>query len=393
MKLLFPLLLLLAAQLHAQTDSAAMGIWKPTRPGECTQEQHDAYFAVGPDNKRYPVWHPPVDPSGCFFGHEHGHDPALSPLNDRGPVLFGYVNEQHTLQNAMGHRHEDHVGHKVVVANRVPYGATGSPTRLVCDILTKFHQGTHSADALTNNLHEQSVRMSCDDGMYANVQLLSMVGPAGQIVEPVTKLKIEVGPAVPSDSPRIGNPLNPGKSYGARQIPTTTNIHVARPNFFEQWRTQNTIDGPDGNRFRFAFYWNVSLPSRYYDPEQPNRMGRSIDACWLTNPLTNDYLVISNPCASVRNSEEPINWDDPASPFNGTKRGLRPDSFTWRNANGVTFWYTDALGMNPQRKPCAGCVLQEVSIGTHYPLGQYSFRGAGGGIDGTATHPSVHAPN
>ena len=33
-----------------------------------------------------------------------------------------------------------------------------------CDVLTKLHQGTHSKDAFTNNLHELAYHIRCTDG-------------------------------------------------------------------------------------------------------------------------------------------------------------------------------------------------------------------------------------
>src|SRR5688572_2712403 len=74
--------------------SRAFALWRPGPTDTCTQEQHDAYSAVGPDGKRYPTWHPPTGPAGCSFGHEHGRDPHDSDLWDKADGLpFGYANE------------------------------------------------------------------------------------------------------------------------------------------------------------------------------------------------------------------------------------------------------------------------------------------------------------
>src|SRR5215510_4644526 len=56
-------------------DSRAFTLWVPGPNDTCTPEVHNRYMAVGPDGLRYPTWHPPTDPSGCTFGHEHGRDP------------------------------------------------------------------------------------------------------------------------------------------------------------------------------------------------------------------------------------------------------------------------------------------------------------------------------
>jgi hypothetical protein len=60
----------------ATGNARAFGIWTPGPNDDCTAAQHDAYSVVGPDRKRYPTWHPPTDPSGCSFGHDHGHPVA-----------------------------------------------------------------------------------------------------------------------------------------------------------------------------------------------------------------------------------------------------------------------------------------------------------------------------
>src|SRR5690606_23531193 len=117
---------------------------------------HDRYATLGPDGKKYPTWHPPVDPlTGCTFGHEHGRDPRGSALYHLvGDLPFGYANEQLNAAGLGMQRHEDHVGHKVEWENDVHMqleGGAGTIVDLRCDVLTKLHQGTHSKDAFTNN--------------------------------------------------------------------------------------------------------------------------------------------------------------------------------------------------------------------------------------------------
>ena len=38
-----------------------------------------------------------------------------------------------------------------------------------CDVLTKLHQGTHSKDAFTNNLHELAYHIRCTDGTELHI--------------------------------------------------------------------------------------------------------------------------------------------------------------------------------------------------------------------------------
>src|SRR5881394_4305209 len=163
----------------ATGNAASFGIWTPGPRDDCTAAQHDAYSVVGPDHKRYPTWHPPVDPvTGCSFGHDHGRDPRGSALDAAvGPIPFGYANEQLDVYDPANPRHEDHFGHKIEWENNVlmHFGsaAAGSLFEIRCDVLTKLHQGTHSKDAFTNNLHELAYHLRCSDGTKLHITLLA----------------------------------------------------------------------------------------------------------------------------------------------------------------------------------------------------------------------------
>jgi len=209
------------------TNSAAMGLWTPAARDTCTQAQHDAYSVVGPDGKRYPTWHPPTGPGGCTFGHEHGHDPSGSNLYADiqalyGGVLFGYANETLDAWNSVnnittGMRHEDHVGHKIEWANNITVyestttgGANRRALAVTCDFFMKIHQGTHSKDAFTNNMHELLYAMQCHDGpggaIGSKVIITKMVvfGDPGGFDEGSVAggfTPIQVGPASPANSP------------------------------------------------------------------------------------------------------------------------------------------------------------------------------------------------
>lgn len=71
--------------------------------GTCSQAVHDSYTALGPDGNTYPAWHPQRDPSGCYFRHEHGSNPAGFAANH--DPAFGYI-------NAVAGHSEPHVGFK-----------------------------------------------------------------------------------------------------------------------------------------------------------------------------------------------------------------------------------------------------------------------------------------
>jgi hypothetical protein len=72
--------------------------------GYCSASVHAQYTTTGPDGLTYATWHPQQDPSGCYFGHEHGSDPRLFGDGSYIPT-FDYV-------NAVAGRTEAHVGFK-----------------------------------------------------------------------------------------------------------------------------------------------------------------------------------------------------------------------------------------------------------------------------------------
>lgn len=323
----------------------AYGRWSPTAAGECTKEQHDAYQVVGPDGKIYPTWHPPVHPSGCFFGHEHGRDPSGSDLGVTLP--FGYANE--VLMDAGGPtqmRHEDHVGHKVEWINDVAVNLGGQA--LTCDVLVKLHQGTHSKDAFTNSVHEMFYHAACSNGLRVDVQLLTAIGPKGEFtVACDLSQRIMVGAAVPPDSPA-------GMGDSRRRIPTV----ACGDDLSEQWSTFTRIFTADGKFLAdFNPYLTTHNPSRTYDATDAGLIGRPAGA----------------------------EWSLPASPYRGDSRRMAFNRLTISTVPGEV-WYTDAYGQHASATPFPNSIKQilrgTTAAGTNGRiayLGQRSgdFRAAG----------------
>ena len=141
---------------------------------------------LGPDGKVYPTWHPPTGPGGCSFGHEHGRDPRGSDLfDDTDGLPFGVANEMLAITDPANPRDEDHFGHKVEWENDIDLefrGAGSAIFTVKCDVLTKFHQGTHSKDAFTNNVHELIYHIHCDNGARMGITMLTAIGTPGEFV-------------------------------------------------------------------------------------------------------------------------------------------------------------------------------------------------------------------
>jgi len=386
--------------LEAAPPAVAFGIWRPG-PGECSAAIHDRYSTIGPDGKRYPTWHPPVDPlTGCSFGHEHGRDPRGSALyREVGDLPFGYVNEQLDASDLGMRRHEDHVGHKIEWENGIVLrtgGGAGQLLEVRCDVLTKLHQGTHSKDAFTNNLHELNYHLRCSDRTELHVALLTAIGRPGEF-ERTCGGTVTVGPATPVNSPSGG---------GRRRIPDWTCVEAkvlvpeGRGSDFgilhESWETHSELRTAEGNRLLAAFdpYFQVFRPSRFFDPRQPDGVGRPAALCTTTAHGT--HRARSKECDPVQQAVAAggfpaLPFDDPRSPFNGARRQVDINNNKVRNAGGPSVWYTDAFGRQGRPTPFPGSVRQVLSaIDNDYGVG---LNGPVIGGDRPYGGPGTRAPN
>jgi len=351
--------------------ATAYGIWTPGPNDTCTEEIHNRYAVVGPDGKLYPTWHPPTDPAfGCTFGHEHGRDPAGSALfGDVGAIPFGYANEQLETWDPTGIRNEDHVGHKIEWQNDIELRFGGQVGQqlfaLRCDVLTKLHQGTHSKDAFTNNLHELAYHIRCDDGTRMHVTLLSAIGTPGEFVRACDRdVTIVAGSPTPANSP---------EGDGRRVIPDRVCLerHAFVPDgeegdfqeaLHESWETSNSVRTAEGRGIAFFNpYFQVELPSRYHDPAQPDAVGRPVAACYET--LANGYRAFGEPCAASTAGGSILNltFDDPRSLFDGASRTVDINYNEIRNEDGPEVWYTDPFGKNGRQEPFPGSVRQWIA--------------------------------
>ena len=372
-------------------NAASMSQWTPGRLDSCSPALHDAYSVIGPDGKRYPTWHPPTDPiSGCTFGHEHGMNPAGSALYSLvGPLPFGVANEALDTYTPGLPRHEDHVGHKVAWANAVPVVDTfGHATAITCDVLVKLHQGTHSKDAFTNNLHELVYATKCSDGVFAYATFLTAIGTPGQFIKACARTAdvVEiVGAATPANSPAGG---------GKRRIPDADCVHQGQVD--EEWNTSSDIRTAPALRSprgavlaHFNPYFNVFMPSRAYDPTLTGLVLRPMDACNVSAIAAASAGGRACRTATVNHTISGITWDDTRSPFNGANRRVAINRLVVPGS-ATMVWFTDPFGQNARVSAFPGSVRQ-VFRGTTRGLvaGAYKM----GRIMVELAALGVHAPN
>lgn len=379
--------------------AVAFDRWAPGPEDTCSADIHNQYSVVGADGYVYPTWHPPIDPAtGCSFGHEHGRDPHGSDMYDAiGPIPFGVANQALDVFQPGGMRHEDHVGHKIEWENDVRMdfdGGAAAALEVRCDVLYKMHQGSHSKDAFTNNLHEVVLHARCSDGTEVHITMLAAIGEPGEFVVSCDRERhIQVGTASPPTSPAGG---------GKRAIPDRSCIErhmlVApgdRSNYNaalrESWETSNSLRRSNGRLIaHFNPYFQVLDPSRYFDPTMPNNVGRPIDACYEVTPDGRKAEGGHCEASTGEGALDGVTFDDTRSTFRGAQRFVDVNNIRVMNANGPEVWYTDPFGRNGQTEPFPGSVRQLISrvdntgrVGNGPAIGRNRVYGVS----------SVHAPN
>ena len=388
------------------SNSMAMGRWTPnpkydTCPNSADtariKEIHDNYKVLGPDGKWYPTWHPPVDSAtSCKFGHEHGDNPTKYPQYAKvkehfayngdvttAGIPFGYVAETLTdYWSANGQsslmRHEDHVGHKVVIdvdlTVRVtpPGGAVGGTdgvdSSLKCSHLTKVHQGVHSKDAFQNNLHEIYHFGSCNDGQDIRLTKMGAFGKAG-----------ELGIVNVCGSRFYNDPFLTGLTYSSSGYPGTrqdgTRAMIDRQCIldaflvpdgkwsgisYETWTTNMDIYAKDGKRLTWGidFLFDVLDSIRYYNSSKPDNLDYMVNTLYETEANGDRWRGGAFDEGTNYGQIRDLTWDDPRSPFKGLHRGNYFKPANVANAAGPEVWYTDPFGKNGQAIPFPGSIKQ-----------------------------------
>jgi hypothetical protein len=399
----------------AAAPAKALGAWSPSRFDSCPAALHDRYATRGPGGKLYPGWHPPVvrDPAvgrGCTFGHEHGRDPRGSDLyrwlsrHLGGGLPFGAASEALDAYAAANPgtatRREDHVGHKVEWQNDVRLlrrgrGGRRRPIGIGCDFLAKLHQGTHSADAFANNVHELVYAVRCDDGTRLLTTTFVRFGRPGGFNRGCQPRKgILAGGTAPSFPSGAGRRQIPDRACADRHVlvPAGRFSLFAR-GLYEDWVSSNRLTTRSGRRIaHWDPHFAVFDPARHFDPSRPAGLARTIDLCWERTAVGDRAAGSACDVATAYGSRPaPLAFDDPRSPFTGTHRETYLNQITISNRSGPRRWYTDPYGRSASRKPFPGALCQIVSPtdNTRRPtLESQSF-----GAERPYSAPGVHAPN
>lgn len=396
--------------------------WTPTAHDTCSAELHRSYSAIGPDGKLYPTWHPPtvVDPATgqtCTFGHEHGDDPARSDIYgwvtdflnadpSRRGIPFGYVSEAldaWSAGNGGVTRHEDNVGHKVIVADDVRlvtasprgYVRDGNGDPVVCDVLMKVHQGSHSGDAIVNNAHELLYAARCTDGTEVIASTMTRFGDANEFHRSCD------GTLVPT----AGSDLPPGDG-GQRLIPDQTCIDrdVLVPDgrsssiwaLYEVWQSAGSLTTADGAELAsFDPWFGVRNPARAHAGGANNLICDLVDVTDQVDPADGG-TARGYPFDEVRYHESQTGAQlakaDPASPFDGAQRDFYLHITRVTNESGPTTWFTDPWGAGGVTSPGAGRVAQHVSRGSNAWWPELERRSFNLQTDYGRSN-GVHAPN
>ena len=241
-------------------------------------------------------------------------------------------------------RHEDHVGHKVEWENDVQMHLDGIADEVLnirCDIMTKLHQGTHSKDAFTNNLHELVYHIKCTDGTEMHVTTMNPIGTPGSSPGPATAPASWSAPPTPANSPSGGGQrVIPDRTCVNRFVLVPRDRTPASPTAFTRAGRPTLRSGP-----RTARPWPRSIPTT----RSTCRAGSTIPA-WRTSPAAPSASATrSSPTATgptARRATPPpataritgLVQTDPRSPFNGVSRFVDINGNRVDNADGPNVW-------------------------------------------------------
>ena len=95
-------------------------------------------------------------------------------------IPFGAATEALDAWAGAIRRTEDHVGYKIEYENDVALTTAEGALGVTCDFVVRVHQGSHSPDALSNNVHELLYASRCGDGTEIISNVVGRFGDAGE---------------------------------------------------------------------------------------------------------------------------------------------------------------------------------------------------------------------
>ncbi len=377
----------------AAVRSASFGHWihklddeMTARIGQRCVDLHDRFWVTGPDGDAYHTWHP-ASYDGCEFGHEHGDDAGGSDSFDYagGYPPFGFAMSQ------QGVRHEDHFGHKITVANdiRLSIGLSSGEndypniydSGITCDWMSKIHQGSYAADALTNHLHEYFLTVRCDDvhqgaNTEFSVKLLAPFGNPnqfdyaglGDITDVMANVESQITNIDGSEIDAVKPPhltvhSGEGGGRGVSGFPALQwhPMHnLAEPELWSMHSDRAHVETPNGGGVKFAPYYIIKNMARTLDPQPDGSFDvvRTVDLCYSGGTR------VPGPYCSALPETQPADdyWKSTDSPFNGSMRAVQFKGFGLTNDGGPEFFCTDPFGKSATAAPCGdGQVPQRAS--------------------------------
>ncbi len=390
-------------------NSQSMGRWIPStdttkHPNECSQAVHDKYYVVGPDGRKYPTWHPPRDPdTGCWFGHEHGDNPANSALwndlkrhfawdangngviddseaaSERSGIPFGYPAEYGGSPATILHD-----SYKIAFVDNVarPRLVNGNPqdAGLRCNQLVAIAQDTQTDRAFTEALHPLIYAIDCsgsgETAGYPGKMILSLMADFGSPAA-VAPRSGEVAAA--RQLPEAGSQVWPSAfvaSGGSSDLPAA---------LLERWDTLLSIRTAAGAELARANPgFEVRTPARFRNGAVSVA---SIDLCYsgldgngflVTDPSQASSIVrqvrgSATDCAKLARTgpatplAQRVARDARDAQFKGCSR-----SVAWRNqliANGTgpSLWFTTPAGADARSQSFSGSLRQFIGTGVSNP--------------------------
>jgi hypothetical protein len=309
----------------------------PESGAACPGWVHDQYVTAGPDGKAYPTWHPAVDAnSGCFFGHEHGADPATSRVNT-APPPFGYV-------GGLIGDYEAHEGFKIFITNA---GDVTENRTVNADQRSVFHMGTSGVQRYTTRFHSIMYDYVARDGSGREAHIQGMAD-TGE-----TNLDGSV-----CDQPRQG-----GRDFAT----------VGCDDAYEIW---------SGTMFQ------ISHPDDPYTDVMHTRLTMTFspavfDPITIRDPRDNKLLLYTQ----KGRGNAGIDVLSPQAEYLGCSREAYFGPNYWQNTGQPTEYYTDVYGRVNPSGPTANFPLRQFVSATSSTSNE-QFK-----LPREFCAPGIHAPN